>query len=69
MTGDEIKIVKVYKVFHMGVSSAQPMDEPDGTQLYDWLRTRGYSEQETAHIIPQIEERGEISIRLPRIDL
>lgn len=41
------------------------MDEPSEQQLYGWLRTRGYSDQETAKIIEQIDEQGEVNIVLP----
>jgi hypothetical protein len=68
MTGDKIKIAKVYRVFNLGVSSDESMDEPDETQLYGWLTSKGYSEEKVAHIIHHIEERGEITITLPSQD-
>jgi hypothetical protein len=57
--------VKGYKVFDLRVSAQEPMDEPSEQQLYGWLCTRGYSEQDAARIIEQIDERGEVNITLP----
>jgi len=37
MTGDKIRIVKGYKVFDLGVSAYEPMDEPSEQLLYGWV--------------------------------
>jgi SOS response regulatory protein OraA/RecX len=64
MTGDKFKITvdKKYKVFDLGVSPDDPMDEPDEQQLYGWLRSRGFSDEEAGEIIKQVDERGEHDI-------
>lgn len=64
MTGDEIKIVKGYKVFNLALT-AEPMTEPSEFKLRGWLLTRGYSGLEVADIIRQVDEKGEITITLP----
>lgn len=65
MSGDRFKIVKGYRVFELAISSDDPMDEPSEDQLYSWLRSRGYSEQDAAKIIQQVDEQGEANIALP----
>lgn len=65
MNGDNYKIVKGYRVFHLAVSSDDPMDEPSELELYGWLCSRGYSEQEAAKIIERVDEQGEADIILP----
>ena len=65
MSGDKFRIVKGYKVFELAISSDDPMDEPSEQQLYGWLCSRGYSEQDAAKIIQQVDEQGEANITLP----
>jgi hypothetical protein len=65
MTGDKFRIVKGYKVFDLGISADEPMDEPSELQLYGWLCTRGFSQQEASKFIEQIDDKGEINITLP----
>jgi hypothetical protein len=65
MTGDKFRITKGYKVFDLRVSATDSMDEPSEMQLYGWLCTRGFSQQEASEIIEQIDEKGEITITLP----
>jgi Holliday junction resolvasome RuvABC DNA-binding subunit len=65
MTGDKYKIVKGYKVFQLAISSDDPMDEPSEQELYGWLCSRGYTEQEAAKIIQRVDEKGEVDITLP----
>lgn len=64
MTDNKIRITKSYKVFQTGVSD-EPMDEPTEQQLYGWLCTRGYSEEEASKIIEQVDEQDEVNLVLP----
>jgi hypothetical protein len=63
--GDNIKIVKGYKVFDLRVSADEPMDEPSEMHLYGWLSSRGFPQQEAWDIIQEVDEKGEIHITLP----
>ena len=65
MTGDKFRIVKGYKVFDLGVSPDEPMDEPSEQQLYGWLCSRGYSDEEASKIIEEVDTKGESEISLP----
>jgi hypothetical protein len=65
MTGDKFRIVKVYKVFDLRVSEDEPMDEPSEQQLYGWLRSRGYSDEEASKIIEVVDAKGEADTTLP----
>jgi len=64
MTGEKFTIVKGYKVFN-GEPWGEPMDEPTEDQLYGWLQARGYSEEQAAKIIEQVDNNGSVKIVLP----
>lgn len=67
MSGEKVKIRvdKTYKVFDLGVSSREPMDEPTEQQLYGWLLSRGFSDEEAGEIIQEVDAHGEHDITMP----
>jgi len=66
MSGERFTIVKNYRVFHGNNPTGEPMDEmTTGAQLCDWLRCRGFSEQQTTHIVEQTDNAEAITITLP----
>jgi len=65
MPGDKFRIVKGYKVFDLGTLPDEPMDEPSEQQLYGWLCSRGYSDEEASKIIGEVDAKGETEIVLP----
>ena len=44
------------------------MDEPNETQLFGWLRARGYSEDEASKLIEDIDANGHVNIHISKID-
>jgi hypothetical protein len=67
MTGETFTITKSYKIF-LGEPKGEPMDEPNETQLFGWLRARGYTEDEASKLIEDIDANGHISINISNID-
>lgn len=67
MTGEIFTITKSYKIFQ-GEPKGEPMDEPNETQLFGWLRARGYTEDEASKLIEDIDANGHISINISNID-
>jgi hypothetical protein len=59
-------ITKSYKVFH-GEPAGEPMDEPNETQLFAWLRSHGLSEKEASALIERLDQDGQEEIEIEGI--
>ena len=62
---EEVTIVKGYRVFK-GAPTGEPMDEPDESRLFGWLRTRGYPVAEANELIREVDLRGLITVTIPK---
>jgi hypothetical protein len=65
MSGERFTIVKNYRVFRPDNPTSKQMDDMTEARLCAWLRSRGFSEQQTTHIVEQTDNAEAITITLP----
>jgi len=65
MSGERFTIVKNYRVFQTDNPTSKPMDDMTEARLCAWLRSRGFSEQQTTNIVEQTDSAEAITITLP----
>ncbi len=65
MSGERFTIVKTYRVFQADNPAGKPMDNMTEAHLCAWLRSHGFSEQRTTHIVEQTDNAEAITITLP----
>ena len=65
MSGERFTIIKNYRVFQTDNPISKPMDDMTEARLCAWLRSRGFSENQTMHIVEQTDNAEAITITLP----
>jgi hypothetical protein len=65
MRGERFTIVKNYRVFQTDNPTSEPIDDMTEVRLCAWLRSRGFSERQTTHIVEQTDNAEAITITLP----